>query len=52
MSYVTAGYPTMEIAEKTIRALVDAGADLTEIGTPFSDTMGTVRQSSAPARCP
>lgn len=49
MPYVTAGYPTMDIAEKTIRALVDAGADLMEIGTPFSDPIAdgrTVQRTS------
>jgi tryptophan synthase alpha chain len=49
MPFVTAGYPTMEIAEKTINALVDAGADLIEIGTPFSDPIAdgtTVQRTS------
>ncbi len=49
MPFVTAGYPTMEIAEQTIRALVDAGADLVEIGTPFSDPIAdgtTVQRTS------
>ena len=49
MPFVTAGYPTMEITEKTIHALVDAGADLIEIGTPFSDPIAdgtTVQRTS------
>lgn len=49
MPFVTAGYPTMEITEKTIHELVDAGADLIEIGTPFSDPIAdgtTVQRTS------
>lgn len=49
MPFVTAGYPTMEICESTIRALVDAGADGLEIGIPFSDPIAdgtTVQRTS------
>jgi tryptophan synthase alpha chain len=49
MPFVTAGYPTMEITEKTIHAIVEAGADLIEIGTPFSDPLAdgtTVQRTS------
>ncbi|HWV23639.1 MAG TPA: tryptophan synthase subunit alpha [Thermomicrobiales bacterium] len=49
MPFVTAGYPTMEITEKIIHAIVDAGADLIEIGTPFSDPLAdgtTVQRTS------
>ncbi len=49
LPYVTAGYPTMEISEATIRALVDAGADGLEIGIPFSDPIAdgtTVQRTS------
>lgn len=49
MPFVTAGYPTMENTARTIHALVDAGADLIEIGTPFSDPIAdgpTVQRTS------
>ncbi len=49
MPFVTAGYPTMEISEATIRALVEAGADGLEIGIPFSDPIAdgaTVQRTS------
>jgi tryptophan synthase alpha chain len=49
MPYVTAGYPTMEMTEQTIYAIVEAGADLIEIGTPFSDPIAdgtTVQRTS------
>lgn len=52
MPYVTAGYPAMEITAKTIHALVGAGADLIEIGTPFSDPLAdgtTVQRTSQKA---
>lgn len=49
MPYVTAGYPTMEITEQTVHAIVGAGADLIEVGTPFSDPIAdgtTVQRTS------
>lgn len=49
MPFVTAGYPTMEISEQTIHAAMEAGADLMEIGTPFSDPIAdgtTVQRTS------
>lgn len=49
MPFVTAGYPTMEITEQIIHAIVEAGADLIEIGTPFSDPLAdgtTVQRTS------
>ena len=39
MPYHTAGYPTLERSKEIIRSLVDAGADLVEIGVPFSDPL-------------
>lgn len=39
MPYHTAGYPTLEMSKQIIRALVDAGADMVEIGVPFSDPL-------------
>lgn len=39
MPYVALGYPTPEASLDTIRALVEAGADLIELGVPFSDPL-------------
>lgn len=52
MPFVTAGYPRMDITEQMIHALADAGADLIEIGTPFSDPLAdgsTVQRTSQQA---
>jgi tryptophan synthase alpha chain len=35
--FITGGDPDMETTEKLLRALYDAGADIIEIGIPFSD---------------
>jgi tryptophan synthase alpha chain len=37
--FVTAGDPALEITERLIPEMVQAGADLIEIGIPFSDPM-------------
>lgn len=39
MPYVAAGYPTLDTSRDVIRALATAGADLIEIGIPFSDPL-------------
>jgi tryptophan synthase alpha chain len=46
--YFTAGYPQLDSTVEIIRALADAGADVIEIGIPFSDPMadGPVIQRS------
>jgi tryptophan synthase alpha chain len=47
--FVTGGYPDMETAEQTLVALAEAGADLIEIGVPFSDPLAdgtTVQRTS------
>jgi len=46
--YFTAGYPYRDSTGDIIRALADAGADMIEIGMPFSDPMadGPVIQQS------
>jgi len=46
--YFTAGYPLLDSTTSIIRALTDAGADMVEIGIPFSDPMadGPVIQRS------
>ena len=35
--FVTCGDPSLEITEQIVYAMVDAGADLIELGIPFSD---------------
>lgn len=37
MPFHTAGYPTLELSKAIIRSLVEAGADMIEVGIPFSD---------------
>ena len=37
--FITAGDPDLEITAKLVLALADAGADLIELGIPFSDPM-------------
>lgn len=37
MPFHTAGFPTLESSKRIIHALVGAGADLIEVGVPFSD---------------
>jgi tryptophan synthase alpha chain len=37
IAFVTGGDPTLERSEQYIRALIEGGADLIEIGIPFSD---------------
>jgi tryptophan synthase alpha chain len=47
--FVTAGYPTPEISEAVALAIVRGGADLLEIGVPFSDPLAdgtTVQRTS------
>lgn len=47
--YFTAGHPSLDTAPRIIRALAAAGADMIEIGMPFSDPMadGPVIQHSS-----
>ena len=37
--YVTAGDPSLAVTAEVMDALVDAGADIIELGVPFSDPM-------------
>jgi tryptophan synthase alpha chain len=49
MPFVTAGYPTPERSEEWVLAMVRGGADLIEIGVPFSDPLAdgaTVQRTS------
>jgi tryptophan synthase alpha chain len=49
--YLTAGHPDPERSLETLRAVEEAGADLVEVGVPFSDPMadGPVIQASSQA---
>ena len=49
MPYATAGFPDLPTSEQAIRQLAAAGADLIEIGVPFSDPLAdgtTVQRAS------
>ncbi|MFW9596207.1 MAG: tryptophan synthase subunit alpha, partial [Macromonas sp.] len=37
--YVTAGFPFADITPELMHAMVAAGADIIELGVPFSDPM-------------
>lgn len=39
MPYLTIGYPTREAAHTLVPALVESGADMLELGLPFSDPL-------------
>ena len=47
--YITAGYPDIERTVDLLRGLADAGADVIEMGLPFSDPMadGPIIQASS-----
>jgi tryptophan synthase alpha chain len=51
MPFVTVGYPTPERSEEWVLAMVRGGADLIEIGIPFSDPLadGTTVQRTSQA---
>jgi len=47
--YITAGYPSMSLTEKLVLQLEESGADIIELGVPFSDPMAdglTIQKSS------
>ena len=47
--YITAGYPNPQSTAGLLRALADAGADIIELGVPFSDPIAdgpTIQRSS------
>ena len=47
--YFTAGYPQLDDTRRILKALESAGADLVEIGMPYSDPMAdgpTIQQSN------
>ena len=39
IAYFPAGYPTVDDSIDRINAIVEAGADIVEVGLPFSDPM-------------
>jgi tryptophan synthase alpha chain len=39
MPYLPLGYPTLDVSAELIRAAEDAGADILELGVPFSDPL-------------
>lgn len=39
MPYITIGYPTKEAADALVPLLVESGADMLELGVPFSDPL-------------
>ncbi|MDP8905230.1 MAG: tryptophan synthase subunit alpha [Chloroflexota bacterium] len=52
VAYVVAGYPEFETSERAALAAIDAGADVLEIGLPYSDPMAdgtTLQRASATA---
>jgi len=49
VAYITAGDPSLEATLKFVRALSDAGADVIELGVPFSDPLAdgpTIQRAS------
>lgn len=49
VAYITAGDPTLDATHKFVLALADAGADLIELGVPFSDPLAdgpTIQRAS------
>ena len=49
VAFLTAGYPTRSVFSELVRAAADAGADVIEIGVPFSDPIadGPVIQNAS-----
>jgi tryptophan synthase alpha chain len=47
--YLTGGFPNLSVSMKTIKTLAESGADIIEIGIPFSDPIAdgpTIQESS------
>ena len=53
IAFLTCGDPDLETTEAAVRAAVDNGADLIELGIPFSDPTaeGPVIQGPTSGRC-
>ena len=50
--FLTAGYPTREATVDLVRAIDAAGADVLELGMPFSDPMADASFSRSPRSAP
>jgi len=48
--YLTAGFPNATASLEALQRVAAAGADLIEVGVPFSDPLADGPRSSAPAR--
>lgn len=49
VTYITAGDPSLDATEKIVRAVSEAGADIIELGVPFSDPVAdgpTIQRAS------
>jgi tryptophan synthase alpha chain len=49
IAYITVGYPTLADSERLVPAMVEAGADIVEVGVPFSDPLAdgaTIQRST------
>src|ERR1700758_5063889 len=49
VAYITAGDPSLDASHKFVLALADAGADIIELGVPFSDPLAdgpTIQRAS------
>ena len=49
MAYITAGDPTLDATLRFVLALAEAGADIIELGVPFSDPLAdgpTIQRAS------
>src|ERR1700721_4699755 len=49
ITYITAGDPSLEASEKIVLAAAEAGADMIELGVPFSDPVAdgpTIQRAS------
>ena len=51
LPYLTGGHPSLETSDRLVATLIDAGADIVELGVPFSDPIadGPVVQQSTHA---
>ena len=48
--FVTCGDPSLDVTEQIVYAMADAGADLIELGIPFSDRRGPGHSGGERAR--